>query len=77
MVLAGLDPLRDEALDFASRLIDAGVAVELHHYPDAIHGFDKVGDSAVGERSIHDRQCSPGGRIGSALITADRSGVRE
>jgi acetyl esterase len=55
MVLAGLDPLRDEALDFASRLIDAGVAVELHHYPDAVHGFDKVGDSALGGRSIHDR----------------------
>lgn len=58
MVVAGLDPLRDEALDFATRLIDAGVPVELHHYPDAVHGFDKVGESAVGGRSIRDRNAA-------------------
>jgi acetyl esterase/lipase len=58
MVVAGLDPLRDEALDFATRLIDAGVPVELHHYSDVVHGFDKVGDSAIGGRSIRDRNAA-------------------
>jgi acetyl esterase/lipase len=58
IVVAGLDPLRDEALEFAIRLIDAGVSVELHHYPSAVHGFDKLGDSTLGERSVSDRNAA-------------------
>jgi len=58
MVVAGLDPLRDEALEFALRLIDAGVSVELHHYPSAVHGFDMLGDTALGERSVSDRNAA-------------------
>jgi acetyl esterase/lipase len=37
--VAGRDPLRDEALEFGLRLARAGVPVELHHFPDALHGF--------------------------------------
>ncbi|MCM3924608.1 alpha/beta hydrolase [Frankia sp. AiPs1] len=37
--VAGRDPLRDEALEYGLRLAQAGVAVELHHFPDAQHGF--------------------------------------
>ncbi|EIV91630.1 alpha/beta hydrolase [Frankia sp. QA3] len=37
--VAGRDPLRDEALLFGLRLAQAGVPVELHHFPDALHGF--------------------------------------
>ena len=33
-----IDPLRDEAIDFARRLLEAGVPVELHVYPGAFHG---------------------------------------
>lgn len=33
-----IDPLRDEALDFARRLLEAGVPVELHLFPGAFHG---------------------------------------
>ncbi len=50
--LAGLPPTfltsgdlelaRDEVLDFASRLTQADVPVELHLYPGATHGFDVV-----------------------------------
>ena len=35
-----LDPLRDEAVDYALRLMRAGVATELHVYPGTCHGFD-------------------------------------
>ncbi|RDH74786.1 alpha/beta hydrolase [Mycolicibacterium moriokaense] len=35
-----LDPLRDEAVDYARRLMAAGVATELHVFPGTCHGFD-------------------------------------
>ena len=35
-----LDPLRDEAVDYAWRLMQAGVATELHVFPGTCHGFD-------------------------------------
>ncbi|WP_197373706.1 alpha/beta hydrolase [Mycolicibacterium baixiangningiae] len=37
-----LDPLRDEALDYARRLLGAGVATELHVFPGTCHGFDSL-----------------------------------
>jgi acetyl esterase len=39
IVIAGNDVLRDEGLDYATRLIDSGVPVELRHYEDVHHGF--------------------------------------
>lgn len=35
-----LDPLRDEAIDYARRLMSSGVATELHVFPGTCHGFD-------------------------------------
>jgi acetyl esterase/lipase len=35
-----LDPLRDEAIDYAVRLMREGVATELHVFPGTCHGFD-------------------------------------
>ncbi|KUI28245.1 alpha/beta hydrolase [Mycobacterium sp. IS-1496] len=37
-----LDPLRDEALDYAQRLLGAGVATELHVSAGTCHGFDSL-----------------------------------
>ncbi|MGV0813844.1 alpha/beta hydrolase [Mycolicibacterium boenickei] len=37
-----LDPLRDEALDYARRLLTDGVATELHLFPGTCHGFDSL-----------------------------------
>ncbi len=36
------DPLRDEAILYAMRLMSAGVQVELHNYPGTVHGFDTL-----------------------------------
>lgn len=35
--IAGADPLRDEGIDYATRLMQAGVAVEMHVFPGALH----------------------------------------
>lgn len=37
-----LDPLRDEAIDYALRLMWAGVGTELHVFPGTCHGFDSL-----------------------------------
>jgi acetyl esterase/lipase len=37
-----VDPLRDEALDYAQRLLRAGIATELHVFPGTCHGFDSL-----------------------------------
>lgn len=37
-----LDPLRDEALDYARRLLVEGITTELHLFPGTCHGFDSL-----------------------------------
>jgi acetyl esterase/lipase len=37
-----LDPLRDEAVDYAVRLLMAGVAADLHVFSGTCHGFDSL-----------------------------------
>jgi acetyl esterase len=37
-----IDPLRDEALNYATRLLGAGVATELHVFAGTCHGFDSL-----------------------------------
>jgi acetyl esterase/lipase len=50
------DPLRDEAIDYARRLLAAGVSVELHNYAGAVHGFDLYAPgSALTTRSFEER----------------------
>jgi acetyl esterase len=40
LLTCGLDPLRDEGLDYALRLAQADVPVTLHHVPGAWHFFE-------------------------------------
>lgn len=55
ILCAGLDPLRDEGLDYAHRLTRAGVAVELHLVPSIPHGFASVPSAAVSERLLKEQ----------------------
>lgn len=41
------DPLRDEAVAYASRLWEAGVQAELHVWPGGFHGFDVMAPESV------------------------------
>jgi len=42
LMTGALDLFLDDDLDYARRLVDAGVHVELHVYPGAIHAFELV-----------------------------------
>ena len=39
---AEVDPFRDEAIEYAQRLLRAGVSTELHVFPRTCHGFDSL-----------------------------------
>ena len=55
LVLADHDILRDEGLEYARRLTDAGVAAEVHMYAGTFHGFDVYGaGAAVARRAVSD-----------------------
>lgn len=44
------DPLRDEGIAYALRLMQAGVSVELHSYPGTFHGSSLLPTAAVSKR---------------------------
>ena len=44
------DPLRDEGIIYALRMLQAGVSVELHQYPGTFHGSAMVTTAAVSKR---------------------------
>lgn len=49
LLTGSLDLFFDEDLDFARRLVDAGVPVELHSYPGAIHAFNMVPEAGISQ----------------------------
>lgn len=49
-----LDLFLDEDLDYALRLVKAGVPVELHSYPGAIHAFNAMTESATAQAFVRD-----------------------
>jgi acetyl esterase len=44
------DPLRDEGITYAQRLVQAGVHTELHLYPGTFHGSTQFGEVDVSRR---------------------------
>jgi len=49
------DPLRDEGLIYAQRLVAAGVRTELHLYPGTFHGSSMVQGAAITRRMEADK----------------------
>lgn len=52
--VGNLDLFLDENLDYARRLVDAGVAVELHTYPGAFHCFNMMAEASVAKYFAQD-----------------------
>ena len=53
IAVAGFDPLRDECVDYAERLREAGVAVELRVHRGLVHGFaNAVGAGRVAAQAM-------------------------
>jgi acetyl esterase len=52
---AGNDPLRDEALAYAHRLLEADVSVDLHHYARGFHSFDSFDTTRIGHAALRDQ----------------------
>ena len=49
---AEFDPLRDEGITYALRLLQAGVSVELHQWLGTFHGSQAILSAAVSQRQI-------------------------
>lgn len=54
IIVAGYDPLRDEGVDYARRLIEAGNKVRLANYEGMIHGFYLMGGAVDGAKKAID-----------------------
>lgn len=70
LATAELDGFVDEDVEYAARLLRAGVPTELHVYPGAVHGFDLFApDAAVTRRFVAERRAAfcrllrPGGPV--------------
>jgi acetyl esterase/lipase len=51
-----LEVFRDECIDYAQRLVQAGVSTEFHLYPGAFHGFDgMIPEAEISRRAAAER----------------------
>jgi acetyl esterase/lipase len=56
LMVGGLDMMRDENIDYAMRLMQAGVPTEFHVYPGGFHGFEGlVPNAAISIRATREQ----------------------
>jgi acetyl esterase/lipase len=55
VIACEFDPLRDEGLGYAGRLLHAGVSTEIHHYAGTFHGSGLIPGAAVSRRMLADK----------------------
>lgn len=53
IAVGALDLFAEEDIEYARRLMRAGVPTELHVYPGAYHGFEAAGDAEIVRRAHH------------------------
>jgi acetyl esterase/lipase len=58
LATGGLDLFLEENLEYARRLIRAGVPTELHVYPGAFHGFQWAAEADVSRAAARDSQAA-------------------
>jgi triacylglycerol lipase len=56
VAVGALDLFRDEAIDYARRLLRAGVPTELHVFAGAYHGFERAAGAAIVQRAEAERR---------------------
>ena len=56
MFTATMDLFRDENIEYAQRLMAAGIHTELVVYPGACHGFQNLPNTQIGERFVNDHR---------------------
>lgn len=66
--VGALDPLRDEVIDYVSRLLQAGVPCDLHVLAGAPHAFDMVAEAEVTKRAFDLRAAALRKAFGTACM---------
>ncbi len=69
---AEFDPNRDDAIDYALRLLQAGVSVELHQWPGTFHGSLGIQSAEVSQRQLAELVSVLRRAVGAPRSTTDQ-----